>query len=76
MCGWDGGGGLGDWEEHWVATKGDALRMDSWAAKRRCWGPTRRITMGEVGGRVGLLVSELVMDDGDGVNQLGLIRGG
>jgi hypothetical protein len=32
--------------------------------------------MGEVGGRVGLLVSELVMDDGDGVNQLGLIRGG
>lgn len=30
------GGGLGVCVEQCAAKKGDALRMDSWAAKRRC----------------------------------------
>lgn len=53
MCGCVLIGGLGDCVWQREAKKGEALRMDSWAAKRRFSGPTRMVTIGEVG--VGLL---------------------
>lgn len=50
-CVLTGGLGVAVWQRE--AKKGEALRMDSWAAKRRFSGPTRRVIIGEVGG-VGL----------------------
>lgn len=45
-----------------AAKKGEEERMSSCAAKRRCEGPTQRVTIGEVRLEVGLFGGQDVMN--------------